>query len=568
VSRGMSIARRLIGTAALFATLAVAGPTRAGDAPRTVDVIENDLVADDPAVRAKAAAELTDRFPDGAVAVPMLVDLLDDESPDVVAAAAKAIDSMAVAGAARLTTYLTNDANWMPGSPLASRLPVLLDFKTPTFALSAFDPIREQKHLPMQSGELAIASVLAARSESPRALFEWAGCSPTPKLLDAMHTSDEVRPIAASALAMHGADALIDRGISPQDLPGRAAAVASAVVLARSDLDVRSWAGSQILTRLRPADPAIVAVLMRNLSTPKTATRMKWGDVRLRATESACRALGRIGPPAASTAEKLVDLASKKETNADTVKEAATALLRMDKESVLVALFESGPPTADVLRSVLAANHRAASIVVPVLIATLKESSSGSCVEELEEYGPEASAALPALKAHPATASFEVARFLRAILAISPSDVDAIRRMDSLLADTNEQATRDGLDVLAARSPAGPSLVAKLQSGLARRWSDPPKIETYYDAIGRCGAAAKPLVADLVRSVVAADELCRRPEYAAQCAVRRHVIVIALGRIGPDAAAAVPALTALRDKGDETIRVAAAQALRRIRAKK
>jgi hypothetical protein len=40
------------------------------------------------------------------------------------------------------------------------------------------------------------------------------------------------------------------------------------------------------------------------------------------------------------------------------------------------------------------------------------------------------------------------------------------------------------------------------------------------------------------------------------------------GKIGPDAAAAVPALTALRDKGDETIRVATAQALRRIRWRK
>jgi hypothetical protein len=44
--------------------------------------------------------------------------------------------------------------------------------------------------------------------------------------------------------------------------------------------------------------------------------------------------------------------------------------------------------------------------------------------------------------------------------------------------------------------------------------------------------------------------------------------VLALGRIGPDAAAAIPALAVLRDHGDETIRVPAAQALRRIRAKK
>src|SRR6266850_1961590 len=81
----------------------------AGDAPRAIDVIENDLVADDAAVRAKAAAELVDRFPDGAVAVPMLVDLLDDEAPEVVAAAARAIDSMAVAGAGPLAKFCADE---------------------------------------------------------------------------------------------------------------------------------------------------------------------------------------------------------------------------------------------------------------------------------------------------------------------------------------------------------------------------------------------------------------------------------------------------------------------------
>ena len=80
--------RRLLRTLAIAATLLVVSASlgsaaRAGDAPRAIDVIENDLIADDPAVRAKAATELVDRFPDGAVAVPMLVDLLDDEEASV-----------------------------------------------------------------------------------------------------------------------------------------------------------------------------------------------------------------------------------------------------------------------------------------------------------------------------------------------------------------------------------------------------------------------------------------------------------------------------------------------------
>ena len=95
--------RGLLVATALLAASAAHDVATAGDAPRAVDAIESDLVADDPAVRAKAAAELTDRFPDGAVAVPMLVDLLDDESPEVVAAAAKSLDAFAVAGAPALT---------------------------------------------------------------------------------------------------------------------------------------------------------------------------------------------------------------------------------------------------------------------------------------------------------------------------------------------------------------------------------------------------------------------------------------------------------------------------------
>jgi len=123
----MGSIRGLVRTSALAALLvgaAVAGhgDARAGDAKRTVDVIETDLVSDDPAVRAKAATELTDRFPDGAVAVPMLVDLLDDESPDVVAAAARAIDSMALAGAPRITAWCADPGRFDGADSFGTRM--------------------------------------------------------------------------------------------------------------------------------------------------------------------------------------------------------------------------------------------------------------------------------------------------------------------------------------------------------------------------------------------------------------------------------------------------------------
>jgi len=77
------------------------------------------------------------------------------------------------------------------------------------------------------------------------------------------------------------------------------------------------------------------------------------------------------------------------------------------------------------------------------------------------------------------------------------------------------------------------------------------------DALGRAGPAAK----DAVRGMLA----FAATEHGARWLEK---VAVALGRIGPDAVAAVPLLTSLRDGKDETLRVVAAQALRRIRAKK
>src|SRR6185436_10060516 len=88
------------------------------------------------------------------------------------------------------------------------------------------------------------------------------------------------------------------------------------------------------------------------------------------------------------------------------------------------------------------------------------------------------------------------------------------------------------------------------------------------DGVGRAGAAAKDSVDALIRLVEQAKKgyanVERRPFFADY----RERLAAALGRIGPDAAAAVSALDEWKSKGDETIRVPAAQALRRIRAKK
>ena len=124
------------------------------------------------------------------------------------------------------------------------------------------------------------------------------------------------------------------------------------------------------------------------------------------------------------------------------------------------------------------------------------------------------------------------------------------------------------LAILAERVPLTADLVQRIRQTLAQAFEGQFSRELM-DALGRAGSAAKGAVPEMVRCLQdAADEPDARYKPGARQSGQCRSAAVALGRIGPDAAAAVPALTALRDKGDETIRVPAAQALRRIRAKK
>jgi hypothetical protein len=109
-------------TAALAVLAAAACADRSADDRIAVRAIEEELLADGPAARATAAAKLADLFPEGADAVPMLIDLLDDESPDVVAAAARAIDSMALAGAPRITAWCADPGRFDGADSFGTRM--------------------------------------------------------------------------------------------------------------------------------------------------------------------------------------------------------------------------------------------------------------------------------------------------------------------------------------------------------------------------------------------------------------------------------------------------------------
>jgi HEAT repeat protein len=155
------------------------------------------------------------------------------------------------------------------------------------------------------------------------------------------------------------------------------------------------------------------------------------------------------------------------------------------------------------------------------------------------------------------------------ILTIAPGDADATRVVEELAKDPAIETAGAALAVLAERAPPSATLTAQLSAALdpaaGPNWA-------YYDirnveGLARCGPLAKAAVPKIIRVLANEEKGTLAPNTRTGSADRRRRIVASLGRIGPDAAAAVPALTALRDKGDETIRVAAAQALRRIKAK-
>jgi hypothetical protein len=538
------------------------GRATAGDAPRAIDAIENDLVVDDPAVRAKAALELVDRFPDGAVAVPMLVDLLDDESLEVVAAAAKAIDSMAVSGAGVLAAFYADDAHWKPGTPFMKDAPLAIG-QSAVFALF---PERRRLATPV-ADSIALCALLPEREEligDEQAATPWLTAfvrqAPPP-----------ARTIAAAALAMHGLDAVAAKSIPASPHGGRSTATAAALALVQRGDDLRAWMGTRLVERLRPVDAAAVSALLA-----KIAPTQKGARPAPLARIGACRALAAIGASAAGAAPALSTLVAGLEPDLFFQVQCARTLAAIGKEADVAALVARKAPSADALVIALAREKRAAATVVPYLTDGLSKAADPAVdfVSMLAEYGPAAAPAAPVLKRKVRDIADIGTKLIYAdaLLAIAPTDADGTRIVEDQMKDSSSWASScSPVAILATRAEPTPRLVEQLLGALRSPAVDPSK--TFYDyravdALGRCGASAKSAVPDFVRLLADSDKQCADPAKQPRRCPQRRRLAIALGRIGPDAAAAVPALTALRDKGDETIRVAAAQALRRIRAKK
>jgi hypothetical protein len=559
----MQTVRRALLGLALTASLAVVPPTvaaHAGDAPRAIDAIENDLVADDPAVRAKAAAELTDRFPDGAVAVPMLVDLLDDEDPAVVAAAAKAIDSMAIAGAKPLVAVLVDASNWSPSSHMLEQVAGLLRTGSPNpeyvihARSTAFAPSVEQ---------LTIAALCRPRDFDKTA---------TPLLLSAYRSgSGEARPLAAAALAMHGGDALWAARLTPESEADRTSPAKEMLRLVESDLDVESWAGCRVLLRLRCSDPSVVKALTRAVGAKK-AVRIPEGfqpDDR-RAPAAAIDALGALGPAGDSSTESLLTLAAK---DASVARASVRALVRMRKETELFAMLGTNPPTLDRIEYALADERLALTTLVPRLVERLKASTRQDGLEELALCGSAAAPALPVIRERmrsPSEANM-VLTWAQALIAIAPGDDDAMKVFDSVLDGTDRTDARCALVELADHASPDPRVAGRLIAAAEQEVAEekvarvsPPLVL----GLGRCAGCAGAAVPTLLKCLFVAEYRCRDLSQIQEAALDRRRLVMTLGLVGPGAATASAPLESMRANGDETIRVAAAQALRRIRAKK
>jgi hypothetical protein len=559
--------RKLLAAAALAVIALLPTDTARAGEPRAIAAIEDDLVADDPAVRAKAAAELTERFPDGATSVPMLVDLLDDESPEVVAAAAMAIDTMAIRAAAPLIEYLIDDRHWTESEYLKSEVSELTrgSAEARRRLLLLWSSLPESR----MTAEQAVVMALTSRPKEDirlKGYFLTGHDAPSavPGLLRSLRNSaSATRPLIAAALAMHAADELFDRKIAVAPGQRRSAAATSALMLVKDARGARAWAGARIQSRLRAPDEPVVAALTKLLAQWKVEDRLA-GRVSVNQTAAAaCDALGRIGPSAAPASAILEQAACTAEFDDAFVHECVLALLRMGLARDVVALLQAKPKTGYSMAQVLASERLAPSVVVPCLM-------ENSALRTVASYGPDARAALPALRdgmrAPAARDTFDCAA---AILAIDPLDAEAMQFVTAAIQGPDKWAKMWATDVLIRCAPPDASLVALIQTELARPAKDRVGDDVrLLEALVRCGEFAAPAVPSIVKVLLTADRSCSTMNDLPEACVRRARIVRVLGGIGPVAAAAVPTLESLQIKRDATLRVPAAQALRRIRAPK
>jgi hypothetical protein len=218
--------RRLLGVASL-AALCVAGPAAAQQAPPPKDVlaVARGLADDAPAARKAAAVALADRWPDGAKAVPALVEALDDEEAGVRAAAAGALEALGKAALPVLSAHLDVIGRKPSATQLAPEAAVLADLLEEMWQLGpAFTPRDFAGAYDRGSTPSERRSVLAALAVADFWTMSVLGTEFTTPLIEDPRVGD----MAAAAVALAGWTAARDRGLAS----GRSSGEAPANVLA------------------------------------------------------------------------------------------------------------------------------------------------------------------------------------------------------------------------------------------------------------------------------------------------------------------------------------------------
>ena len=534
--------------------------------PPDLASVQAQMVDDSEEARAAAAAALVDRYPDGAICVPMLIDLLDDESPRVVQNAARALDSMMVAAATPLAEYCARPEIRSKGAAFAEHVAAGLAGRAGYVVLLGDTSKWSARPRPPLELERIVAAALHPADGAQR---PWEAL-----VLATRGSNGPQRQLAAAALACFGADAILAKGIPLFAHPGRSDAARPCLVLLNGQTDVESWCGARLLHRLRWSDRTTASTLLDVADSSRTAV----GDRALPFDEEAMAVLGDMGTAATKDSiQRLIESVKVGPYDAD-LDARCGAVIALGHAEDLSGLME---PSRSGLAQWIGAALLKRGVLAGRALATVLDAYRrgvpyvGGCSLEnvLAGAGEAGAPALPLLRkkmdSHDQMERRTGAAF--AILAIEPKDPAALAFIVTTIDDpATDVGVRRAAEVRLPRMAT--TLPGSLE--LLRDWAKPDalrrRVARGMSAIaGLCllAARARGAEGDLIRDLALFDVSAREGPGGYCFLEGLRKTIEALGRIGNPAVAAVPALEAMRNGDDVTLRVVAAQAIRRIRAK-
>jgi HEAT repeat protein len=396
------------------------------------------------------------------------------------------------------------------------------------------------------------------------------------------------RAADADAVPEPAAPPALPVSVLPRDLPPEHEALLRA--LADSSPEVRGRAADALTRDGARAVPALVEAMVHHEAHVRRA---------------AILALGDIGPEAAPALTELVRAAV--DCDEGVRRAASQVLARVDPSwAVAPATRRALPAVIDGLRSELPWVSRAAEALllrvgrpaVPALLEVLAdweaEGHRRTALRLLSQLGPSAAEAAPALAdvLGSSDPEFRLAA-AEALARLGAGAAPALPALIRSLSDWSPPVRRSAAKALAAAGPGAGYAIPWLL-GLLADWDDPAR-EAAAAALVAIGAAAVPLLAvvleerDLGRTAERpryreeVDRLWRRledegcwsapdtswhdPVWAAREGLRERTEAVhlaaatALGRIGPAAAPAVPALSAALSDESYVVRLAVVRAV-------